>query len=157
MADEGIMKIVELVGALLIMLSPFTSWCTCKFDDEKESLNMFGIAKGEDGIKIFAFVAVMMILIGAFLILWGVCEKLFPSFVQIKSKLAAIPFFEFILIGVVFIFFIIAMSNDDVNTIIDFADKIGKGSHGFGPVLCVFGMLASVAPRVMKILGIKIG
>ena len=46
--DGGIMKLVGLIGAALIMLSPLLSWCYAKIEFwgevEKDSLNMFGIA-----------------------------------------------------------------------------------------------------------------
>ena len=158
MVDDGLMKLVALIGALMIMISPLLSWCTCKVKvlDISESINMYGIAKGDDGVALFAFIAVIMTIAGALLILWDTADNISPGFAKIKANLARVPFFELIVIGVVILFYIIAMSNGDVNDIIEAADMVGKGSHGFGPVCCFLGILVAAAPRVCNMLGIKI-
>lgn len=159
MVDDGIMKLVALVGALMIMVSPLLSWCTCKVKilDISESLNMFAVAKGDEGVKLYAFIAIIMTLAGGLLILWDTADNISSGLANLKANLAKVPFFELIVIGVVIIFYIMAMANGDVNEIIEAADMVGKGSHGMGPVCCFFGILAAAAPRICNMLGIKLG
>ncbi|MBQ8318111.1 MAG: hypothetical protein IJX85_07210 [Lachnospiraceae bacterium] len=156
--DGGIMKLVGLIGAALIMLSPLLSWCYAKIEFwgevEKDSLNMFGIADELDA-GIFVLYGIIIMLAGALLVCNDVADLAQPLQV-LKQKLSMIPYVELIIVGVVLLFFILAMANGDVNDVIEAADLMGKGTHGVGPVVCIIGMLGAAAPRVCKILNINI-
>lgn len=157
--EGGIMKLVGLVGAVLIMLSPLLSWCSVKIelwgDVERESINMFGIVDELD-TGVFAFFAIMIMLAGGLLLCMEIADLAQPL-QTLKQKLSMIPYVELILVGVVLLFFILAMANGDVNDVIDAAELLdGKASHGVGPVACFLGMVGAAAPRVCKILNINI-
>jgi len=155
-----IMKIVALVGAFFIAINPFLTWCKYNIEfwgmKEKDSANMFGLAGGDVDEGIFVLFGILLVLIGLALMACDLADYV-PQFANIKAKVSAIPFFELILIGVALVVIIIGLCNGTVNDIIEAADKIGKGSHGIGPVLGIIGVLAAAAPRVLNMLGIKIG
>jgi len=151
---SDVMKLVGLVGALLLFLSPFLSWCTLKVSffgmTESDSANMFGLAGGETKEVIFPFLAIILIAVAALLIIMDIADFV-PAVQSVKSKLENIPYFEFILIGVALIVVIIALLNGDINDFISAADMMGKGSHGIGPVFAFLGIIAAAVPRVLKI------
>ncbi len=155
-----VMKIVSLVGAFLLAINPFLTWCKYEIEfwgmKEKDSANMFGLAGGDTGEKIFIFLGILLVLSGLALMMCDLADYV-PQFANIKAKVAVIPFFEFILIGVALIAIIIGLCNGAVNEVIELADEMGKGSHGVGPVLGFIGVIAAAAPRVCDMLGIKIG
>lgn len=158
MLNGGIMKLAGLIGAALIMLSPLLSWCSVKIelwgDVERESINMFSIVDELDA-GVFAFFAIMIMLAGGLLLCMEIADLAQPLQI-LKQKLSMIPYVELILVGVVLLFFILAMANGDVNDVIDAAELLGgKGSHGVGPVACFLGMVGAAAPRVCKILNIN--
>ena len=155
-----IMKIVSLVGALFIMLTPFFTWFKFKMSfwgyTEKDSANMFGLAGGDYDKKSFAVFGIILLLIGLALILWEIAEFI-PAVAQIKAKIASIPYIDLILIAVALVFIIIALANGDVNDAIKSAKEIGSGGHGMGPVIGFIGVIAAAAPRVLKMANINIG
>ncbi len=155
-----IMKLVGLIGAFLIAINPFITWCKYEIEfwgmEEKDSANMFGLAGGDTGEKIFILLGILLVLSGLAIMMWDLADFV-PQFAAIKAKVAAIPFFDFILIGIALIAIIIGLCNGEINELIEAADEIGKGSHGAGPVLGIIGVLAAAAPRVCNMLGIKIG
>ena len=164
MDNAFIMGIVKAVGALLIFLSPLFGWlsATMKYDGDKEREheNMFGLA-GDD-YKIFGFLAVMIMIIGAILILYAVADYV-QAIADIRTKLEVIPYFELILIGLVLVFVIIALANkslnDDIKAAKDMLDMAkewdsdvkGHVGHGAGPVVAFLGMILSAGPRVLDI------
>ncbi|MBR3832853.1 MAG: hypothetical protein IKJ73_00895 [Lachnospiraceae bacterium] len=155
-----VMKIVSLVGALLIAINPFITWCKYEIEywgfEQKDSANMFGLAGGDTGEKIFILLGILLVLSGLALMMWDLADYV-PQFAAIKAKVAGIPYFELILAGVALLAIIIGLCNGTVNDVIELADEMGKGSHGAGPVLGIIGVLAVAAPRVLNMLGIKIG
>ena len=155
-----IMKIVGLIGAFLIAINPFITWCKYEIEfwgmKEKDSANMFGLAGGDTGEKIFILLGILLVLSGLAIMMWDLADYV-PQFASIKAKVAAIPFFDFILIGIALLAIIIGLCNGEVNEVIELADEMGKASHGAGPVLGFIGVIAAAAPRACNMLGIKIG
>ena len=155
-----IMKLVGLIGAFLIAINPFITWCKYEIEfwgvKEKDSANMFGLAGGDTGEKIFIFLGILLVLSGLAIMMWDLADYV-PQFASFKAKVAAIPYFDLILVAVALIAIIIGLCNGEVNELIETADEFGKGSHGVGPVFGIIGVLAAAAPRVCAMLGIKIG
>ena len=155
-----LMNKISLAGAFLIAISPFLTWCQYKISfmgyKESDSANMFGLAGGDVDEGIFILLGMLMVLSGLGLMMYYGAD-LAPQLNAIKAKISAIPFFDFILAGVALIVIIIALCNGTVKDIIEAADSIGKGSHGIGPVVGILGVIASIAPKVLGMLGIKIG
>ncbi len=155
-----IMKLVGLIGAFIILISPFISWLTLESYGEKESGNFFEIADLDGfGIncEIFTFLAILLMLVGAALIVWDLADYA-PAFAKAKSYVANIPYFELILCGVALIVMIIALAHGDLNDCMDLVeDWGGEASRSAGPIIGFLGVIAATAPRVMNMLGIKIG
>ena len=149
-----VMKLVGLIGAFLLFLSPFLSWCTLKVSffgmTESDSANMFGLAGGDTKLGIFVLWGLILVAVAALLVIMDIADFV-PAVQSVKSKLENIPYFELILLGVALIVVIIALLNGDIKDIISAADMMGKGSHGIGPVFAFLGIIAAAVPRVLKI------
>ncbi len=158
--NGGIMNKVALVGAFLIALTPFLTWCQYKIEvfgyKESDSANLFGLAGGDVDEGIFILLGILLVLSGLGLMMYY-GANFAPQLDAIKAKVASIPFIDFILAGVALLCIIIALCNGTVNDIIEAADSVGKGSHGIGPVVGILGVIASIAPKALDMLGIKIG
>ena len=148
-----VMNIAKLLGAFLICLTPFLTWCRAKFWGESESRNMFGLHE-ECGVMVFF--GIMLLLIGLVLIAWEI-SFLVPQIEQIKSKIAGIPYIELILVGIALLFVILALANGDINDAIKLVkDWGGKAGHGAGPVFGFIGIILAAGPRVLDILKINL-
>ena len=171
-----IMKLVSLIGALLIFLTPLFNWVSLKMkydgDSEKEHMNMFKIA-GDGDIGVFGFFAIMLMLLGIILILWNVADY-FNPIANIKAVIVAKvgPYAQYIELGVIalaLLFVILALANGDLNDQIkmgkealewakEWSDSVkGHCNHGLGPIIGFVGIIAAAAPKVLDMLHINIG
>ncbi|MBO5387709.1 MAG: hypothetical protein J6A59_06150 [Lachnospiraceae bacterium] len=151
-----LMKLVGLVGAFLIFLTPFFTWLKMEMWGEKESGNFFDIADLDD-CGIFTLLGILLLIVGLAIMFWDLADYA-PAFANIKAKVAMIPYFDIILCGVALLIVIIALAHGDLNDYIELVeDWGGEASRGFGPVIGFIGVIAAAAPRVLNILGIKIG
>ena len=93
---------------------------------------------------------------------WEVADFIpVPQIANVKAKLQAIPYFEFILLGVIFVFVLIATirhgyAHSD-GTTINFREYGIKVGISAGVIFAYLGVIAAAAPRVLDKLGIKIG
>ena len=151
-----VMKLVGLVGAFLLFISPFFTWLKLEMWGEKETGNLFDIAD-LDKCGIFTLLAFLLLLVGAAIMFWDLADYA-PAFAKVKMSLAKVPYFELILCGVALIVVIVCLAHGELNDYIDLVeDWGGDASRGLGPVVGIIGVLATTAPRVCNMLGIKIG
>lgn len=149
------MKIVGLVGGLLVLISPFFSWCTLKVDmwgvKESESFSMFSLGREYSDVRTYYIWTVLLIVIGLGLLLWDAAD-FFPALADTKAKLSNIPYVELIAIGVGILVVVIALMNGTVKDVIELYDDLGgEASHGVGPIVAFIGLALAAVPRVMKI------
>ena len=146
---SNVMNIVKLAAAVLLFLSVFFPWVKVEFWGLKETSNLLG----SDGFS--AFCGWMIMLVALVLIAWEIADYI-PPMANIKAKTTAIPFFEFILLGVAFLFvllgtiFVTHISGDDYGL----SDYLKRS---VGEVIAFIAVIAAIAPRVMDKMGIRIG
>ncbi len=166
--QAGSMKLLALIGGAFITISPFFNWLSVKMkydgDKEKETCNLFKLA-GEKGMDnaIFAVAAIFIIICGVALI----AEALKDNIPAVQSLLYKNNYMQYIgigLVAIVLIFWLIAFFNGDLKDGIEMSkdmikwakkysdDVSGHANHGFGPILCMLGIIASAFPRVMALL-----
>lgn len=171
-----VMKLVGLIGALLIFLTPLFNWVSLKMkydgESEKEHMNMFGIA-GDGDVGVFAFFGIMLMLIGIILFVWEIADY-FAPIANIKMNVVAklgpnTIYVELGLIALALLFVILGLANGEVNDVIEMGkDTIdmlkewydgvkGHCNHGLGPVVGFIGVIAAAAPRVLAMLHINVG
>ncbi len=151
-----VMKLVGLIGAFLIFLTPFFTWLKLEVWGDKESGNFFKIADLDD-CGVFGFLGVLLLIVGLAIMFWDLADYA-PAFANIKAKVAVIPYIDIILCGIALIIMIIALAHGDLNDHIELVEDFGgEASRGIGPVIGILAVLAAAAPRVLNILGIKIG
>ena len=155
-------KILQLVGAALLFLSPFFHWLAGKIDGDKEGVNLFKLASEDDGIDkgVFVFFAIVILLCGIFLLFLEVTDFI-PSMYSVKQKIVNIPFIELGVLAIALLFILLAFFNGDLMDVIKSGKKIiknwydGKGymNHGFGPILAYLGVICAAVPRVFRLIG----
>ena len=160
-----ISKIVQCIGALFILLSPFFRWLSMKMkyggETYKEGGNLFKMA---DGKGIFAFYAIMLILLGLFLVFLEVADFV-PQLQPIKQKITSIPYIEVIAVALVLLFIILIYCNGDLHDAIKegrkslkemkkYMDGVkGHINHGLGGLMAWIGVICAAVPRVMRLIG----
>ena len=151
-----IMKLIGLIGAFIIFITPFFTWLKVEFWGEKGSENLFGIADAED-YGIFILYGILLLVVGAALIIWDLADYI-PVLGAVKGILSKVPFLELILCAVALLVVILSLAHGDLNETLDLVkDWGGEASRGIGPVIGFIGIIAATAPRVLNMLGIKIG
>ena len=156
---SDVMNIAKIVGAFLLFLATLIPWAHAKAYGTTESWNLFK-AGGFNRL-----IGIILLLISLVLIAWEIADYIpVPQITNVKAKLQAIPFFEIILVGVAFIFIVIATIRygyaHDSGTTVNFAEykewgiKVGISA---GCIFAYLGVIAAAAPRVLDKLGIKIG
>ncbi len=149
-----IMKIVAFVGGLLVLISPFFSWCSYKMSfwgvTESDSFSMWSLGREYSDTRIFYLWTILLLAVGLILTLWDAADFI-PALGDTKAKLVNIPFVELIAVGVGVLVVILALINGTVNDVIDSVKDYGDASHGAGPIVAFIGLAAAAAPRVMKI------
>ncbi len=156
---SDVMNIAKIVGAFLLFLATLIPWAHAKAYGTTESWNLFK-AGGFNRL-----IGIILLLISLVLIAWEIADYIpVPQITNVKAKLQAIPFFEIILVGVAFVFIIIATirygyAHSD-GTTVNFAEykdwgiKVGISA---GVIFAYLGVIAAAAPRVLDKLGIKLG
>ncbi len=148
------MRIIGLIGAILLFITPLLPWAKMKLWGEKETQNMFGI--GSD-FGIFTFFGIMFMLISVILILFDIAEMI-PALSNIKMKLS--PYLVYIECGLIvlaLLFIILGLANGDVNEVLEYVeDWGGKASHGSGPVFGFIAVILAAVPRVLNILHVNV-
>ena len=156
---SDVMNIAKIVGAFLMFLATLIPWAHAKAYGTTESWNLFK-AGGFNRV-----IGILLLLISLVLIAWEIADYIpVPQITNVKAKLQAIPFFEIILLGVAFIFIVIATVRygyaHDSGTTVNFVElkdwgiKVGISA---GCIFAYLGVIAAAAPRVLDKLGIKIG
>ena len=161
------MKLIGVIGALLIMISPFFNWMSMKFkydgESEKEAYNMFKVAS-EGDVGSYTLFAILLIVIGALLLVWDLADFV-PALHNFKMKLVTIPYVELILVAVALVVVLLAFFNGDVKDAIDLgkdtldmmkdwygSDVSGHCNHGLGPIVAFVGIAGAAYPRVIKMI-----
>lgn len=156
------MKLIGLIGALLIFISPFFNWVSysIKYDGEKEKdhLNMFKF--GSDGVGIFTFYAIMFLILGLALIAFALAD-----YIPALQRLKMLPNVQYIEIGIVaaaLLILILAFFNGEykdgieaLKSMVKLAKLGGVSGHagrGLGPMFALLGIIASAFPRVTALL-----
>lgn len=161
------MKLIGLIGALLIAISPFFTWYAFKLKSGNESVkrayNLFRCGDKMDA-GILTFCGIMFILMGVVLILWEMSDYV-PSFANIKAKVVGVPYIELILVGIVLLFFLLAFFNGEFSDILEAGkDSIkeakkweylpgkvsGYSKRGIGSYIALIGVIAVAFPKVIK-------
>lgn len=156
---SDVMNIAKIVGAFLMFLATLIPWAHAKAYGTSESWNLFK-AGGFNRV-----IGILLLLISLVLIAWEIADYIpVAQIANVKAKLQAIPFFEIILLGVAFIFIVIATVRygyaHDSGTTVNFVElkdwgiKVGISA---GCIFAYLGVIAAAAPRVLDKLGIKIG
>ena len=156
---SDVMNIAKIVGAFLMFLATLIPWAHAKAYGTTESWNLFK-AGGFNRV-----IGILLLLISLVLIAWEIADYIpVAEVANVKAKLQAIPFFEIILLGVAFIFIVIATVRygyaHDSGTTVNFVElkdwgiKVGISA---GCIFAYLGVIAAAAPRVLDKLGIKIG
>lgn len=161
------MKIVSLAGAALVTISPLFHWISAKMSyggmKEKESASLFGMETG-----ILTFSAIMILLAGLLLLAWEVADYI-PAIASFKESIknmngvsAIYEYIPLILVGVAFLFFLIAYFNGDYRDGIKAAKeafKVAKAfgakghvNRGLGPIVAFLGIITSAFPKVIAII-----
>ena len=156
---SDVMNIAKIVGAFLMFLATLIPWAHAKAYGTTESWNLFK-AGGFNRV-----IGILLLLISLVLIAWEIADYIpVAQIANVKAKLQAIPFFEIILLGVAFIFIVIATVRygyaHDSGTTVNFVELKDWGIKVGISVGCIFaylGVIAAAAPRVLDKLGIKIG
>ena len=147
---ENPMNILKIVGAFFVFLATLIPWGVT------EHWNLFKAG----GFN--RFIAIIVLLLSLVLIAWEVADFIpVPQIANVKAKLQAIPYFEFILLGVIFVFVLIATirhgyAHSD-GTTVNFREYGIKVGISAGVIFAYLGVIAAAAPRVLDKLGIKIG
>ena len=148
------MRMLGLIGAILLFITPLLPWASMKLWSNKETTNMFGIGKD---FGIFTFFAIMFMLISVVLILSDIAEMI-PAVANLKMKLGSyIVYIECGLLVLALLFIILGLVNGDVNDVLEYVeDWGGKASHGSGPVFGFIAVILAALPRVLNILHINV-
>ena len=153
---ENPMNILKIVGAFFVFLATLIPWAHATYWGVTEHWNLFKAG----GFN--RFIAIIVLLLSLVLIAWEVADFIpVPQIANVKAKLQAIPYFEFILLGVIFVFVLIATirhgyAHSD-GTTINFREYGIKVGISAGVIFAYLGVIAAAAPRVLDKLGIKIG
>ena len=100
---ENPMNILKIVGAFFVFLATLIPWAHATYWGVTEHWNLFKAG----GFN--RFIAIIVLLLSLVLIAWEVADFIpVPQIANVKAKLQAIPYFEFILLGVIFVFVLIA-------------------------------------------------
>ena len=169
-ANMTFSKLLQLIGAFFIMISPFFHWLSVKVstsvagasNNNKMSANMFGMEKSS-----FVFFGIIIIFAGAVLLCFELADY-FPQLNQVKAKVSAVPYIELIIIGVAIVFALCVFFNDDVSQAIKMCKtelksakelasiagvKVsGHANRGLGPIVFFLGVICAACPRVMKLM-----
>ena len=153
---ENPMNILKIVGAFFVFLATLIPWAHATYWGVTEHWNLFNAG----GFN--RFIAIIVLLLSLVLIAWEVADFIpVPQIANVKAKLQAIPYFEFILLGVIFVFVLIATirhgyAHSD-GTTVNFREYGIKVGISAGVIFAYLGVIAAAAPRVLDKLGIKIG
>ncbi|MGN0435333.1 MAG: hypothetical protein ACI4D8_01740, partial [Wujia sp.] len=143
-------KLISLIGALLIAVAPFMNWLSYKYKGYKSSSNMFQLGykaavDGEDKMAIFTVSAIIMLVVGLFLIIYDFAE--YNSLLMgIRNSVSSVPV-DFIAAAVVVLFGLIVFFNGDLGDVIEDLDHT---SHGLGFVALLIGAIARVVNGVFN-------
>ena len=153
---ENPMNILKIVGAFFVFLATLIPWAHATYWGVTEHWNLFKAG----GFN--RFIAIIVLLLSLVLIAWEVADFIpVPQIANVKAKLQAIPYFEFILLGVIFVFVLIATIRHGYaysdGTTINFREYGIKVGISAGVIFAYLGVIAAAAPRVLDKLGIKIG
>ena len=164
-------KLLQLIGAFFIMLSPLFHWLSIKVSafgmSQKQGINLFKMASKDDGLgkSIFFVYALFILLCGLALLIMELADYL-PQVQAMKAKMQSIPqvgaYIELVLVGVVLLFMLLTIFNGEVvdglkeaREMLKQAKSIGASGHanrGIGPWICFIGIICSAVSRVMKLM-----
>ena len=144
-----VMNIVKLAAAVLLFISVFIPWVKIDFYGLSDSSNLIGVG----GFCTLA--GWMILLLSLVLIVWEIADYI-PPLAGIKAKTSAIPYFELILLGVTFLFVLFATIfathvEDDYFGLSEYLKRSA------GVVIAFIAIVAAIVPRVLDIMGIRIG
>ncbi len=143
------MNIVKLVAPVLLFISIFLPWVKVEFWGISDSTNLLG----SGGFS--AFSGWVLLLLSLVLIVWEFADYI-PALTNIKAATSKIPYFELILLGVTFLFVLLAtifvthISGDDYGL----SDYLKRSA---GVVVAFIAIIVAIVPRVLDMLGVRIG
>ena len=158
----SLMTILQMIGALLILLAPVFNWYSAKAkygsNSSKMTANMFKLG-GKEYINkgsIIAF-AVIILIIGIVLLVSDIMDFV-PSMSSFKQRNSYLVIIELILIALALLFLILVFFNKDLmDAVKEGKDALkssseikGHSNHGFGPIIGWIGVGLAAVPRVMK-------
>ena len=164
-------KLLQLIGAFFIMLSPLFHWLSIKVSafgmSQKQGINLFKMASKDDGLgkSIFFVYALFILLCGLALLIMELADYL-PQVQAMKAKMQSIPqvgaYIELVLVGVVLLFMLLTIYNGEfvdglkqAREMPKQAKSLGASGHanrGIGPWICFIGIICSAVSRVMKLM-----
>ena len=170
-ANMTFSKLLQLIGAFFIMISPLFHWLSIKMSafgmSEKEGINLFKMASKDGGLgkSIFFVYALFILLCGVALLLIELADYL-PQVQRMRAQMQSLPkvgaYIELVLVGVVLLFMLLAIFNGEVvdglkqaREAIKAAKSMGASGHanrGLGPWICFIGIICSAISRVMKLM-----
>ena len=150
------MNIAKIAGAILLFLATLIPWAHATYWGVTEHWNLFKAG----GFN--RFIAILVLLLSLVLIAWEVADFIpVPQISNVKAKLQAIPFFECIILGVIFVFVVIATIRHGYvhsdGTTVNFKEYGITVGISAGVIFAYLGVIAAAAPRVLDILDIQIG
>ena len=166
-AGSPLMTLIQMIGALFILLTPILSWFSVAAkaagQSEKETANMFKLG-GKDYMDKSSFVvfAVIILIVGIVLLLSDIMEFV-PSMNSFKQNNSYLIYVEFGLIVLALVFMLVAFFNKDLmEGIKEGKDYIkeaksyysglkGHANHGVGPIFGWIGVGLATVPRILKL------
>ncbi len=158
----SLLTILQMVGALLILLAPIFNWYSAKAkygsNSSKMTANMFKLG-GKEYINkgsIIAF-AVIILIIGIVLLASDIMDFV-PSMSSFKQRNSYLVIIELVLIALALLFLILVFFNKDLMDAVKEGKEAlkssseikGHSNHGFGPIAGWIGVGLATVPRVMK-------
>lgn len=159
-------QIIQIVGAVLIAISPFFSWEVLEIEGAgqdtitKNSLKDLALWDSELGTH-FGWLVKGMLAIGVILAFIHILKCFFPRVLQ-KFDNKAIKYVFITLVALAVVFLLVAYNSKTIKNDVKwyaelinnykmvYSDVKGNGGRGVGPVLCLVGILSQI-PEVIKI------
>lgn len=170
-----ITKMASMLGALFIFISPFFRWYSYKYlnvkaqvrDDDYANIFKLSTEQYADN-KLFIFFAILMIAV-ALVLLFTEIVDLIPALANIRRMVPYLPEIVGIAAALLVLFlWVLVFFNGNIMDLIHNGEAIiatkkeylgggiGHSNHGLGPIICLIGIVISIAKKVLALLKIEI-
>ena len=170
-----ITKMASMLGALFIFISPFFRWYSYKYLNVKAQVrdndyaNIFKLSSEQYADnKLFIFFAILMVIV-ALVLLFTEIVDLIPALVNIRRMVPYLPEIVGIAAALLVLFlWVLVFFNGNIMDLIHNGEAIiatkkeylgggiGHSNHGLGPIICLIGIVISIAKKVLALLKIEI-